>query len=236
MAKNVVVTGAGKGLGYSIAKRHLEFGDAVYVLEYSITDALKELGQKYNNLTIKECNLGSDESVKNAMEALINSKVPVDLVYNVAGVHFPGDRVPLEETDFDQCITLYNINAIGPLRVLAQVVKNLHSGSVIMNITSESGSVADCTRPFEYGYNMSKSAANMGSKTFSNQMKDAGVRVFCIHPGWLKTDMGGEEAKQSPTAITADESAEAITGIALDAENIPKNIMYLDYRRTPLNW
>lgn len=77
---------------------------------------------------------------------------------------------------------LYNVNALGPLRVLKNAVSLLKSGTVVMNVTSESGSVGDCVRTAEYGYSMSKSAFNMASKIFSNQFAEKGGTDFLLPP------------------------------------------------------
>lgn len=236
MNQLILITGSGKGLGYSVTKKHLEAGDNVYALEYQISDALLGLQELYPGLTVQKCDLGKTEEVKNAMQELLHSGRPIDILYNIAGIFFESDRVPLEETDIDRCMLLYNVNALGPLRVMKYAVPLLKTGTVVMNVTSESGSVTDCRRTAEYGYSMSKSAFNIASKTYSNEMAVKGIRVFCYHPGWMKTDMGGEGARLCPTALAPDKAAEAIMDITLHPEQIPQDVMYLDYQKTPLNW
>lgn len=236
MNKKILITGAGKGLGYAVAKKHLEAGDRVYALEYRITGPLLQLQEQFCALTVKKCDLGKTEQVEEALQELLLQKEPLDFLYNIAGIFFESDRVPLEETDIERCLLLYNVNALGPLRVMKYAVPLLKPGTVVMNVTSESGSVTDCRRSAEYGYSMSKSAFNIASKTFSNQLSGKGVRVFCYHPGWMKTDMGGEGARLSPTAITAETAADAIMDITLHPERIPEQVMYLDYQKNPLPW
>ncbi len=236
MNKRILITGAGKGLGYAVTQKHLVAGDRVYALEYQITDPLLQLEEQFSSLTVKKCDLANTEQVQDALQDLLCRKESVDIIYNIAGIFFESDRVPLEETDIERCLLLYNVNALGPLRVMKYTVPLLKSGTVVMNVTSESGSVTDCRRTAEYGYSMSKSAFNMASKTFSNQLSGKGVRVFCYHPGWMKTDMGGEGARLSPTAITAQDAADAIMDITLHPEQIPEQVMYLDYQKNPLKW
>lgn len=236
MNKNIVVTGAGKGLGYCIAKKHLEQGDSVLALEYRITPQLAALSEQHLNLFISPCDVSSTPKVTEALSIFRQQSTPVDILYNVAGIYFPDDTVPLEKSDIDRCLTLYNVNALGQLRVIAALSDLFCSGSVILNITSEAGSIGACSRTSEYGYCMSKAAANMGSKIFSNQLKDRGVRVFCAHPGWLKTDMGGMGALLSDNSITPEQSADALIRIAQNPDAIPVEVMYLDYQGNPLCW
>lgn len=233
---NILVTGAGSGLGLEVTKKHLERGDQVYALEYQLSEQLLELDEAYSTLTVKQCDLGSTQQVNAAMTDLSESKRTLDILYNIAGIFFESDRVPLEETDIERCMLLYNVNALGPLRVMANAAPLLTSGSVVMNVTSESGSVHDCTRASEYGYGMSKAAFNIASKLFQNQTASLGVRVFCYHPGWMKTAMGGQGAQESPDSLTPQEAADAIMDITLHPESIPGDIMYLDYKKNPLPW
>ena len=236
MSRLVLVTGGSKGLGFCVVKKHLEMGDRVYALTRRISDSLNQLMKNYPSLTVKLCDLGKTEEVEAAMNELVSSGQPLDILYNVAGIFFEDDRVPLEDTDLERCLQIYNINTLGCLRVMKYAVPVLQEGTVLINVSSESGSIADCHRSQEYGYSMSKSALNIASKIFSNQMAEKKIRVFCYHPGWMKTDMGGEGALLSTTSLTPEEAAEAITDIALHPDTIPKNVMYLDYRKQPLPW
>ncbi len=236
MDRLILITGAGKGLGYAVTKKHLECGDHVYALEYQISDALTELERQYGSLTLKKCDLGKTGEVKESLKELAASGKRLDILYNIAGIHFHEDVVSLEETDIDRCMLLYNINALSPLRVMKYALPCLGDGTVVLNVTSEAGSIADCQRTGEYGYCMSKAACNMASRIFSNQLAQKGIRVFCYHPGWMKTDMGGEGAMLSPTAITAEEAADAVMEITAHPQQIPPSVMYLDHTKTPLNW
>lgn len=236
MKQNVVITGAGKGLGYCITQRHLEAADRVWALEYRITPELTALCEKYPLLTICPCDLASTESVRTSLSSVLEQSPAIDVLYNIAGLYFPDDVVCLEESDIDRCLTLYNVNALGPLRVMAALSPLFRSGSVILNVTSEAGSIGSCTRSSEYGYCMSKAAANMGTKIFANQARERGIRLFCLHPGWMKTDMGGEGALRSQTSVTPWESADALIGLARNPDSVPSGIMYLDYQKNPLCW
>ncbi|MCE5342605.1 MAG: SDR family NAD(P)-dependent oxidoreductase [Eubacteriales bacterium] len=237
MNRQIVVTGAGKGLGYSIARRHVALEDHVLALEFRVTDELLALQRENPTLvTVKTCDVSNTDAVRSALAELVKGQSPVDIVYNVAGIFFESDRVPLTETNIDIALTLYNVNALGPVRVLANVAPLLHNGSVVLNVTSEAGSIGDCKRESEYGYSMSKAAANMASKIFSNEYRSRGVRVFCLHPGWLKTDMGGEGARLSTFSVTPEESAGKLVEITTHPQDIPDDVMYMDFKRNPLPW
>lgn len=236
MSRLVLVTGAGRGLGYYVTKKHLEMGDRVYALSRKISEPLKKLMEEYPALTIKLCDLSKTEEVEAAMKDLTAAAEPLDILYNVAGLFFETDRVPLEETDLERCIQLFDVNAMGCLRVMKYAAPVLKNGSILMNVSSESGSITDNQRSQEYGYGMSKAALNIASKIFSNQVSGDGVRVFCYHPGWMKTDMGGEGARLSDFSLEPEYAAECIMDIAMHPENIPADVMFLDYNKQKLNW
>lgn len=237
MNKTVIITGAGRGLGFCVAKRHLEMGDTVWGLEYSPTQALEELAGAYGEkLHICPCDVGKDGEPQRVLSPLREQNTPVDIVYNIAGVHSDDDRVPLDETDLSRCVPMYTINAVGPLRVCQGVYPLLHAGSVIINISSDAGSIANRDATGEYNYTMSKAALNMAVKTLQNDLRHLPARVFALHPGWMRTEMGGEGARQSDFSVSPEESAENIVGIALDAENIPEDMIYFTHLRAPLPW
>jgi NAD(P)-dependent dehydrogenase (short-subunit alcohol dehydrogenase family) len=183
MNRQVIVTGGGKGLGLCLARYHAAQGDHVTALEYQVTPELQALRDGNPALvTVRACDVSDTAAVRAAFAPLAQSRTPVDIDYNVAGIFSESDRVPLVETDVDRALRMYDINALGPVRVLAAAAPLLHKGSVVLNVTSEAGSVGDCKRESEYGYCMSKAAENMASKIFSNEYRARGVRVFCLHP------------------------------------------------------
>lgn len=236
MNKIVVVTGAGRGLGYCIAARHLEMKDKVYAYERHITDELKDLGKDCDLLKIQQCDIASTESVTNAMREVVTNEKQVDILYNVAAIYRFEDRVGLAETDLDLCAHMYDINAVGALRVCKAILPLLKSGTVIINISSEAGSIGNCWREREYAYCMSKAALNMGAKILSNELSKQSVRILNIHPGWMRTVMGGPRAMASSNSIPPDESAKNIVDIALNINSIPKEQMFIQHTREPLPW
>lgn len=236
MNRLVLVTGAGRGLGYYVTKKHLEMGDRVYALARKISDQLKKLMEEYSTLTVRLCDLTQTEEVKAAMKDLTDAGEPLNILYNIAGLFFESDRVPLEETDLERCMQLFNVNTMGCVRVMKYAVPVLKNGSVLMNVSSEAGSIGDAARSQEYGYGMSKAALNIASKLFSNQISGEGVRIFCYHPGWMKTDMGGEGARLSEFSLEPEYAAECIIDIAMHPDAIPAEVMFLDFNKQELPW
>lgn len=236
MNKTIIVTGAGRGLGYSIVNRHLAMKDYVYAYDYSLTDELKKLAEGSELLKIHHCDISSTESVADATQEVLKNGKQVDIIYNVAGVFRFEDKVGLAETDLDLCASMYNINAVGALRVVKAVLPLVESGSLIINISSEAGSIGTCWRDKEYSYCMSKAALNMGAKIMANEFSKKSVRILNLHPGWMRTAMGGSRALASSNSISSDESSEDIVGIALDIDNIPRDQLFMLHTREPMPW
>jgi NAD(P)-dependent dehydrogenase (short-subunit alcohol dehydrogenase family) len=236
MNKSVAVTGAGQGLGFSLVKRHLELGDRVYAFEVNITDQLRNLAQADKNLQIFRCDLASTASVTEATAVLLAAEEQLDFLYNNAGLFRFEDRCGLAGTDIDAGMIMMQVNAAGLLRMCKAVIGKLASGSIVVNITSESGSIGDCYRAVEYMYGMSKSAANMAAMILKNEVAERGVRVICFHPGWVRSAMGGDAAAASPYSVSPDESAANIVRFAVNPETIPEGVYFMEHTGKPLPW
>jgi NAD(P)-dependent dehydrogenase (short-subunit alcohol dehydrogenase family) len=236
MNKTAVITGAGRGLGFSLVKKHLGFGDRVYAFELNITDELRALAGKNEKLHISSCDVASTPSVEEAVAALLAGEDRIDYLYNNAGIFDTEARRGLADTDIDAGMAMIQVNAAGLLRMCKAVLPKLKEGSMVINITSESGSIGDCYREVEYLYGMSKAAANIASVIFQNEVKKHGVRVICFHPGWLRSAMGGKEAAESPYSVSCDESASNIAGYAVNPETIPQGVYFMEHTGKPLPW
>ncbi len=96
----------------------------------------------------------------------------------------------------------FEVNSLGPLRVTAALRGNFGEGSKVAIITSRMGSIADNTSGGRYGYRMSKTAVNMAGRSLAQDLREAGVAVVILHPGFVRTDMTGGQG-----LIDAPESA-----------------------------
>lgn len=238
MGKIVLISGCGRGLGFCVVQRHLAMGDRIFAQDYRITDELRQLAEANpGQLTVAACDIGSTPEVERASAEILRQTDRIDILYNIAGIYRFEDKVPLAQTDMDTFLDMYNINAVGALRVCKGVWDALQPGSVIINISSEAGSIGACERRQEYAYCMSKAAMNMGAKIMSNELAARPVKVVNLHPGWMRTVMGGPVAAQrTDLSVSPEESAEHIVSIALDAPSFPDNITYMEHTRTPLPW
>jgi NAD(P)-dependent dehydrogenase (short-subunit alcohol dehydrogenase family) len=202
MSKTILITGAARGLGFYLTKKYLEDGDTVFAgVRDTSAPTLMELIEEYPEKLIPiELEVTDTESVQKA--ALIVSKYTksLDIVINNAAIHSHSSFELLENADIDDCLPVYNVNSLGPLRVVKEFItfiRNSDSAKII-NISSESGSIGACAREKEFDYCMSKAALNMGTKLLANYLRRDNVVVLTVHPGWMRTDMGGSKADLDP--------------------------------------
>ena len=195
MPKNVMVTGAGKacGLGFNLVLRYLEAGDTVVATIRKPCAELDELKAKHGDkLIILTMDIGSSESVNNAAAELSAQITHLDLLINNAVTVSPDVDKGFFEADLDYIAGTVNVAAVGPMRVIKAFYPLLQASkgvALIMNISSEAGSITRCYRTFMLDYGMAKAALNMATMNLYNTFKnDRKINIFCIHPGWIRTD------------------------------------------------
>jgi NAD(P)-dependent dehydrogenase (short-subunit alcohol dehydrogenase family) len=232
MGRSVFITGAGRGLGLSLARLFLDKGYTVFAGEHRETQLLEELAAEGNprlhRVNIEVTDSGAVERAARTTGSVADSGL--DLLINNAAVCESEDGT-IDDLDFRKAAEIIDVNAFGPLRVTKAFLPLLRRGTMktIVNISSEAGSIQDCWRTGMFGYSMSKSALNMQSKLLDNFLKGDGFRVLCIHPGWMRTDMGGKNADIDP-----NEAAQGIFGIVSDRKK--QTALYGDYKGNRLNF
>ncbi len=180
--RNVLITGASRGIGLELARQLAERGDAVTVTCREPSAALTDLGVR----SITGIDVTDDASVSGLADALSGQSLDV-LIHN-AGVL---SRESLDDLDFDRIRRQFEINTLGPLRVIAALRGNLHSGSKVGIVTSRMGSIEDNSSGGMYGYRISKAGANMVGRSLAHDLADQGIAVALLHPGMVATDMTG---------------------------------------------
>lgn len=195
----VLITGANRGLGLEFARQYAANGWTVIgtARRPAQADDLKALG-----VEILELDVADRNSI--AVLALALEDRGIDMLINNAGI-FP--RVnEIERVDADDYAQTLIVNTLGPVLVTQALMPNLRIGKLkrIVNITSQLGSIAMNSGGF-YGYRESKSALNMFTKTLAAELGPDGFICLAIHPGWVRTDMGGPSAN-----LSSEESVSAM--------------------------
>lgn len=234
MQQTVVITGAERGLGLCLVKDFLAAGAAVVAGKRSGDRNLRALGERGGKLTIVQMDISDPASVRAAADWVGSRFGAVDLLINNAAVFPPLKGVPLEARDLGdgQLERTMQVNAFGPLRVTQRFLPLLDKGTgkTILDISSEAGSVGNAWRTCELEYCMSKAALNMQTRLLANALGPRGYRVLAVHPGWMRTEMGGAEADIAP-----EEAARGIFRIATVPASAASGT-FVDYTGKPLAW
>ncbi len=200
----IVITGANRGIGLEFVQQFLSRGDTVEATARDPQHAteLKALQATAGaeRLRIHRLDVADDASVKGFVDAL--EPGPVDLLVNNAGL---GAWSGLDDLDFEEAKRLFDVNALGPLRMTRALLPRLRQGQrkQVVHLTSQMGSIADNGSGGSYAYRMSKAALNMASKSLAIDLAPDRIISVVVHPGWVQTEMGGEGAVTAPSQAVA---------------------------------
>ncbi len=211
MTQTALVTGADRGLGQALVAGLCDRGWQVFAGQYmpDWPDLGQLVEQCPDRLHIVPLDVASIESVRAAAEAVAALTDRVDVIINNAGVTSRTSRIPISEPqDYDEMHRLYNVNALGSLRVVEAFLPLTRESDLkrLCFVSSEAGSVGMAQRTAWYAYCMSKAALNMGVKLMFNHLRPEGYTFRLYHPGWVRSYMGGRknlEADLEPEVAAA---------------------------------
>lgn len=220
----VLITGANRGLGLEFARQYAATGWTVIgtARRPAQADDLKALDVEILELDV------TDRNSIAALAAVLEGRA-VDMLINNAGI-FP--RVSeIERVDADDYAQTLMVNTLGPVLVTQALMPNLRKGELkrIVNITSQLGSIGMNSGGF-YGYRESKSALNMFTKTLATELGPDGFICLAIHPGWVRTDMGGSSAN-----LSSEESVSAMRAVISNVTS-DDNGTYRGYNGDSVAW
>lgn len=232
--KHILVTGAGQGLGYHMVDVLLqETQNFVFAGIRTQTQEIIDLQKKFQDrLVVTSLEVTSEESVKEMLQIVQKQTDKIDILVNNAAVYLEKNRPEITGIEITDMLKSFDVNAAGPARMIKHFLPLVEKSErkLIANISSEAGSITDCPRRLEYGYCMSKAALNMLTRLVQNLVKDRGIKVLSIHPGWLQTQMGGKNADLSPKDV-ANLIIQKLT--AGELSTLP---IYMDYTGKAMNW
>jgi NAD(P)-dependent dehydrogenase (short-subunit alcohol dehydrogenase family) len=205
--QNILVTGANRGIGLALTRRFLELGEHVFagVRDPAKAGALADLpADQRARLTIVNLDVGSDESVRQAAREVAEKSSRLDVLVNMAGISPTGYDARLDTVDLRTCSAAFETNVIGPLRTAQAFAPLLRAATTperparLVNVSSGVASMKGKDNGMFYAYGVSKTALNMLSLTEAFDLKDAGICVIALDPGWVRTDLGGPNAHLAP--------------------------------------
>lgn len=219
----VLIIGASRGIGLELVKQHRESGDQVVA-----TARDDESLARLERLGAKAIKLEVSDVVSIAGLAWQLDGFQFHRVMYVAGVYGPRTigLQPPSQADFD---SVMHTNVLGPMRVLPQVLDALAPDARIGIVSSRMGSLTLRANSAGWVYRASKAAVNSVMKDIALAL-DGRALCVSLHPGWVKTDMGGQEAD-----IDVATSASSLRAV-LDGLRPGDNGAFFNYDGSPLPW
>ena len=224
-AATVLVTGANRGIGLELARQ-------LHAQGYAVIGTARKPAQasELQALDVRVEQLDVTDAASVAALAATLAEVPIDILVNNAGVG--GQRVnQLAEIDFEQMAWTFEVNTYGPLRVTQALLPNLQAGEkkTVVQISSVMGSIAQ-NRGGYYSYRASKTALNQLNKSLSIELGRQGFTCVALHPGWVKTRLGGAQAQL--------EGKESVAGLVqvIDGLEPADNGRFIDFQGEEIPW
>lgn len=237
LQSTIFVTGANRGLGLEFVKQYLATGSQV-IASCRNPDAaaeLKTLESQNDTLTVYEMDVADHEAIDRVTESLKGR--PIDILLNNAGIFGPKRlaendlRQSFGSIDYDIWAQLVRVNAMAPMKLAENLIPNLLAGKQrkIVSLTSFMGSITHAEAGV-YAYRASKAALNITMAALANELAPQNMIVTMFNPGWVKTDMGGDEASvEIPDSISS--LRHQIAGLTMANSG-----QFLDYDGSELPW
>lgn len=237
----ILVTGANRGIGLALVRKLLARGDSVIATArdpHTADDLAPLLAQHQARSQLLALDVTDEASIRSAMALLSAKTTALDVLVNNAGVSSGGagdvargQGSRLGMLTAAALIDVYRVNAVGALLVTQAAVELLRKGrdARVLNVSSAMGSIAEASGG-SYAYRMSKAALNMASRALASDLRQYGIAVRSVHPGWVKTRMGGASAP-----IDVDASADGLVRL-IDRTTLGESGSFVRYDGKSLEW
>lgn len=230
----ILITGANRGIGLELVKQY--YSENWHVIACSRhTDTIEsEINQRSHTatqgkLTLIQADVTKAEDIKKISNTV--EDLNIDILYNNAGVWGPSN-IEFGSIQAELWLEVFRVNTLAPLLLAQALIKQIARSKlkIIVNMSSSMGSIENNTSGGGYIYRSSKAALNAVTKSLAIDLKDKEIIVVSLHPGWVKTDMGGENAPLTP--------AESVQGIkkVLSGLSLQDTGSYLAHNGNKLPW
>jgi NAD(P)-dependent dehydrogenase (short-subunit alcohol dehydrogenase family) len=196
MQKTILITGANRGLGLEFTRQYVAAGWRVIATSRTPANAtaLQELAAKYPDIQIHALDV-ADFAAIDALAAQLKAE-KIDVLLNNAGIFGDETGKGIGQLDYTNWAATLLTNTIAPIKIAEAFLDHVERGQdkLIASVSSLMGSVGDNTSGGCYLYRSSKAGLNAAMKSLSIDLCPRGIGVVILHPGWVKTDMGGTNA------------------------------------------
>ncbi len=231
MAETILITGANRGIGLELARQYAAGGWRVLACCRKPEEAAELMsiaGEMAGRLTLHRLDVARPEQIRELQAQL--SGQPIDILFNNAGIS--GGRQAFGEVEMDPWLEAFRVNAVGPLLMAQAFADQVAAGGrkLIAAMGTQLGSIGDNRSGGRYIYRSTKAALHMTMKSLAVDLRPRGIIAVVLHPGWVRTDLGGASAALSPA-----ESAGKLRRV-LDSLTPEDSGRFLTYLGEELPW
>lgn len=198
MARAILVTGSNRGIGLELCKQYADEGWQVHACcrQPQAANELKQLAEKIPHISLHKLDVTNAAEIRMLAEKL--KHVVIDILFNNAGVYGQSDAY-FGNIDAQKWLQCLQINTISPLKIIESFVTHVAASDlkIIATMSSKMASMADNGSGGSYVYRSSKAALNAVMTSVAIDLKPKNIKVAILHPGWVKTDMTGDDAEIS---------------------------------------
>ena len=186
----ILMTGANRGIGLELVRQYLAKGQNVIASCRNPEQAEALLQLKDPGLEIIPLDVSDESAILQLPNLLEGTRL--SLFINNAGVY--GEGQAMDEVDTREWIEVFRVNTMAPLLLTRSLLPCMEPGGKLAFLSSKMGSIEENSSGSAYVYRTSKTALNQVVKSLSHDLSASGTPVVALHPGWVKTDMGGPNA------------------------------------------
>ncbi len=228
---NILITGANRGIGLELAKLFSEDDWSVIACCRNPENAedLKALAARFPSVEIFPLNVTDYDQLAKLSIQLKDQ--PIDILLSNAGIYGPRG-VAFGEVDVEEWRQVFEVNTIAPLMLAQAFVEQVAAShqKLMAVVSSKMGSIADNGSGGVYIYRTTKTAVNQVVKSISIDVAGRGISAICLHPGWVRTDMGGPNGE-----IDVAESARGLKQVLTNTD-INQTGKFLEYDGNEIPW
>ena len=227
----ILITGANRGIGLELTEQFAEDGWQVLACCRNPADAGQLQALTERDLTIEIHALDVTNYQQMATLAVQLGSRPIDILLSNAGI-YGSKGVGFGEVDAQEWRQVLEVNTIAPLMLVQTFVEQVAASQqkLVAVISSKVGSIADNSSGGSYIYRSSKTAVNQVVKSLSIDLADRDITVLSLHPGWVKTDLGGPNAE-----ISTDESVSGLKNI-LQSAGLAQSGQFIEFNGSSIPW
>jgi len=196
---NVLITGASRGIGLEMVRYGIEQNWRVFACcrHPQLADTLMSLAKLTSGRTSVHIADMYELATIQALSYELRNE-PIDMLINNAGI-YGSDKNKFGHVDVQSWINTFQVNSIAPMKIAEAMIEQVRMGEqkIIACLSSKMGSMADNGSGGSYIYRSSKAALNAVVKSMAVDLRTDGIKCVALHPGWVKTDMGGPNAEIS---------------------------------------